>query len=302
VADVFRLRKDHGMTINDEWEERRRNRWRRPNAHLYIRHDAWRFMPPGSPIYVGRDVVKYFEPEFQAVREALKRGEAPPAQLEPAAHKHDAVHVDMTPEELEAYRSELLEAKALVAELKWQLALRRFARKYRPDQPRVPAGNPDGGQWTSEGGAEGDADNGQFDNLSRLLPISHCVAICRNWKQLPTIRPSGPGIEEAWKTSNPHGFFPLEQGFWISRNETTGELYTRPFTGPSSRDFIIPGPVPNDAIASFHTHPNRPNFQYSAGPSRIDVISAGRTGLPGLIQSHHGMYYFGPALKPSKPR
>jgi hypothetical protein len=24
-------------------------------------------------------------------------------------------------------------------------------RKYRPDQPRVPAGNPDGGQWTSEG-------------------------------------------------------------------------------------------------------------------------------------------------------
>jgi hypothetical protein len=60
----------------------------------------------------------------------------------------------MTPEELAAYRSELLDAKALVAELKWQLALRCFARKYNPDQPRVPAGNPDGGQWTSEGGAE----------------------------------------------------------------------------------------------------------------------------------------------------
>jgi hypothetical protein len=57
---------------------------------------------------------------------------------------------------VEAYRSELLEAKALVAELKWQLALRRFARKYRPDQPRVPAGNPDGGQWTSEGGGPRD--------------------------------------------------------------------------------------------------------------------------------------------------
>lgn len=25
-------------------------------------------------------------------------------------------------------------------------------RKYRPDQARVPAGNPDGGQWTDEGG------------------------------------------------------------------------------------------------------------------------------------------------------
>ena len=45
----------------------------------------------------------------------------------------------------------MLSLKALVAELKWQLALRRFARKYRRDQPRVPAGNPDGGQWTSDG-------------------------------------------------------------------------------------------------------------------------------------------------------
>jgi hypothetical protein len=29
-----------------------------------------------------------------------------------------------------------------------------LARKFNPDQPRVPAGNPDGGQWT-DGGAEG---------------------------------------------------------------------------------------------------------------------------------------------------
>jgi hypothetical protein len=28
-----------------------------------------------------------------------------------------------------------------------------LSRKYRPDQPRVPAGNPDGGQWTSDDGA-----------------------------------------------------------------------------------------------------------------------------------------------------
>lgn len=27
-----------------------------------------------------------------------------------------------------------------------------YERKYRPDQPRVPAGNPDGGQWTAEQG------------------------------------------------------------------------------------------------------------------------------------------------------
>jgi hypothetical protein len=28
-----------------------------------------------------------------------------------------------------------------------------FDRKYRPDQPRVPSGSPDGGQWIGEGGA-----------------------------------------------------------------------------------------------------------------------------------------------------
>jgi hypothetical protein len=35
----------------------------------------------------------------------------------------------------------------------------RFERKYRPDQARVPAGNPDGGQWTSEGGGAGNGRN-----------------------------------------------------------------------------------------------------------------------------------------------
>ena len=30
-----------------------------------------------------------------------------------------------------------------------------YERKYRPDQPRVPAGNSDGGQWTADGGGGG---------------------------------------------------------------------------------------------------------------------------------------------------
>lgn len=32
--------------------------------------------------------------------------------------------------------------------------------KYRDDQPRVPAGNPDGGQWTAEGGSGGENEGG----------------------------------------------------------------------------------------------------------------------------------------------
>lgn len=48
-----------------------------------------------------------------------------------------------------------------LARLKWHLAAHNFQRacnkfaaqlehRYRPDQPRVPAGNPDGGQWTTD--------------------------------------------------------------------------------------------------------------------------------------------------------
>ena len=31
--------------------------------------------------------------------------------------------------------------------------LQKFQRKYRPDQPRAPAGRPDGGQWVLVGGS-----------------------------------------------------------------------------------------------------------------------------------------------------
>lgn len=43
----------------------------------------------------------------------------------------------------------LLDARVAPRELVKGLGLSNYA----PDQPRVPAGNPDGGQWTSEGGA-----------------------------------------------------------------------------------------------------------------------------------------------------
>ena len=41
--------------------------------------------------------------------------------------------------------------RRLLAELKLELLLWQLRRKYSPNQPRVPAGNPDGGQWTKEG-------------------------------------------------------------------------------------------------------------------------------------------------------
>ena len=51
---------------------------------------------------------------------------------------------------LAAARSELLLIKA---------ALHARRMKFNPDQPRVPAGQREGGQWTSVGGAGGSSDN-----------------------------------------------------------------------------------------------------------------------------------------------
>lgn len=44
-------------------------------------------------------------------------------------------------------QSRLLGLKSILEGIKREF----YTRKYDPDQPRVPAGNSDGGQWTSEG-------------------------------------------------------------------------------------------------------------------------------------------------------
>jgi hypothetical protein len=52
-------------------------------------------------------------------------------------------------------RHSLLLALSLATlELKLDAFIRALERHYRPDQPRVPAGNPDGGQWTDAGAGQ----------------------------------------------------------------------------------------------------------------------------------------------------
>jgi hypothetical protein len=117
------------------WVEHQRKRWQRTNAHLYIRHDAYRFMPPGSPRYVGKDVVRYFWPE-------QGRDQTPQSNSL------------FDPDELDAERAELLQLKSELAEINTELKLRRLLRTvkaYNPDQPRVPAGSREGGQWAGDG-------------------------------------------------------------------------------------------------------------------------------------------------------
>ncbi len=54
--------------------------------------------------------------------------------------------------EVRALRGDLEDIRELLrkALAEWRFQLQAELRKYSPDQPRVPKGNPDGGQWTKE--------------------------------------------------------------------------------------------------------------------------------------------------------
>ena len=53
-------------------------------------------------------------------------------------------------------------------------------RRYAPDQPRVPAGNPDGGQWTSGGGFSGGGFGGARDDHTRRRDVEGRVQTALN--------------------------------------------------------------------------------------------------------------------------
>jgi hypothetical protein len=279
--------------INEAWREAQRRRCLRANWQLYVRADAYRFAPPGTP---EAKMPGWLDPSATRVRLREAQEEARAR----AAAEQEALERD-----IEALRESHQRVRIMLADVKFELALRGLGRKYSENQPRVPAGNPDGGQWTSGGGgsASNDApleqDQGSplatARDQTRRSDLSQLESIAND----PVIRPR---IDEAWTASNPNGIPPREHGFWISRNEATGELFTRPFANPGSTGRIVPGPPPNDAIASFHTHPLRPDFGGIPGPSRGDLGLAESMGLPGLLHSHNGMYYFGPSLRPGRSR
>jgi hypothetical protein len=94
----------------------------------FVEHQRRRFMRPDAERYARPDAARIKPPAGQA-----------DAQLE---------------RDLALLAAGARGLRRLVAELRLDLARRAFARKYgfNPDQPRVPAGNPDGGRWTDAGG------------------------------------------------------------------------------------------------------------------------------------------------------
>ena len=159
------------------WIAHQRARWLRPDAHLFVRPDAHRFIPPGAPRLTGKDAVRDFWPDA-AVDQHAQAGN----------HKHDA--------SLAAARAALARLKCQVVALAFEFKFRRFLREkaYNPDQPRVSAGNPDGGQWTSEGGHEG------------RIRVAQVGGTVTDAVGKPYYRPGGhhempEGVHKKWKLS-----------------------------------------------------------------------------------------------------
>ncbi len=156
-----------------------RRRWMQPNAHLYMRPDAHRFIRSDAARSMpNADRWRHPDEKLWNLHAAHQRrakfapemGQRQPlaAELARLQAQHDALRGRFI-----AWKGELARTRALErAEAKrlkrrsdaaWDKFIAAFKRHwnacrkalhpshYDPNQPRVPAGHPDGGQWTSDG-------------------------------------------------------------------------------------------------------------------------------------------------------
>ncbi|WP_036084525.1 hypothetical protein [Leptospira noguchii] len=119
-------------------------------------------------------------------------------------------------------------------------------------------------------------------------------------------------MKAAWDASNPNSKNlneKLEHGFWILKDDKTKKLskIDFPMKGAENNK-MIPGPKPvipeKSVIAWFHTHQNSSNdidpkwkTPYITYPSKDDKNFSEMNGIPGIVKTHSGVYYFGPENK-----
>jgi Bacterial CdiA-CT RNAse A domain len=125
--EIVFLESTHATT-RPPWLRHHRQRWLRHDAHLWIRPDAARFFPPGTD----------------------------PADIYPTLPRRpDAAKAAAFEAEIEAGYRLLAVLREEVASLRAELKRRReLEAKYSPSQPRVPGGNPRGGQRTDRSGGQ----------------------------------------------------------------------------------------------------------------------------------------------------
>jgi hypothetical protein len=87
--------------------------------------------------------------------------------------------------------------RASVVEAKHAQLARAFKAGFNPNQPRVPAGNSDGGQWTGSGGGSGSSASGG----SGLTQVAQNASS----GQPPEVPPERPSSPRAPKCRNQAG-------------------------------------------------------------------------------------------------
>jgi hypothetical protein len=136
------------------YEVHQRQRWLRHDMHLWIRHDAARWVKPGTD---PADVFPTLARERTRKEAARERARAA-----------EDVAFDAWVEGERRWNAPMREE---VDELKAARARRRLEEaKYSPSQPRVPAGNPRGGQWTDRSGGQS---QGQSEGIGLAQPMGN---------------------------------------------------------------------------------------------------------------------------------
>jgi hypothetical protein len=237
----------------------------RPNWRIFMRHDWERFLKPGweKSMPPGSSVAADMYHQLKAEKGRRWQVRAPePTREEIAAEK--AAY--------EEYRRKLAELRWMLAELKFEIKYQRLTRDLRmkagfnPNQPRVPAGSPGAGEWTSEGGGAG-------RNDSRVLSDATSD---NEWK---------PGAQYA--AAKPQGDPPSDRPPEVTARETTNSSGAKqdreggcPLERPNWRDF------PSCEVTL--RAPSRNTGLSSAAENSGRIASSGdRAGNVGLRRSPH---------------
>lgn len=118
-----------------------------------------------------------------------------------------------------------------------------YENKYRPDQPRVPAGNPDGGQWTADGAGGGSRSPGSQTAIKPPPPINDPRVISdavpdNDWKpgaqyaQTDTRQPEEWGRVTASNKGKGHHFIPEAVVNKLNISDEARRIFERARTGP----------------------------------------------------------------------
>src|SRR5436305_32907 len=142
-------RDDEDFRMPQRYTPRIAERWTRHDWRLWIRHDIARWMKPGVD---PADVIPALARE-RALKEAARQ------RARAAQDAALAAEIEHERRALAALNEELRQVNAEMA--RWRRLADAAEAKYSPSQPRVPGGNPRGGQWTDRGGGSA---FGNFDN------------------------------------------------------------------------------------------------------------------------------------------